>query len=72
MNHLAKLLEDERESPSRWTPFQRVYDRYVFKGGAGEEVLPELQAVESQDGEEPQNYSFLDLLAPSTEEEEHS
>ncbi len=72
MNHLAKLLEDERESPSRWTPFQRVYDRYVFKGGAGEEVLPELQAVESEDGEEPQNYSFLDLLAPSTEEEEHS
>lgn len=71
MNHLTKLLDDERESPSRWTPFQRVYDRYFFKGGEGKEVLPKLQAVESEEAEEPENYSFLDLLAPSTEGEEH-
>jgi 3'-5' exoribonuclease len=71
INHLTNLLEEERDSPSRWTPFQRIYQRYVFKGGGKEEDLPELQAVESEEAEEPENYNLLDLLKPSTEGEEH-
>ena len=71
MNHLTRLLDNEKESPSHWTPFQQVYDRFVFKGtGEGHEVA-DIQADKSKDEPEPENYSFLDMLDSSAKGEEH-
>jgi len=71
MNHLTRLLDNEKESPSHWTPFQQVYDRFVFKGtGEGQEVA-DIQTDNSKDEPEPENYSFLDMLDSSAKGEEH-
>ena len=71
MNHLTRLLETEKESPSHWTSFQRVYDRFVFKGtGEGQEDS-DIQADQGKDESEPENYSFLDMLDSSAKGEEH-
>jgi 3'-5' exoribonuclease len=70
MNHLASLLDNEKESPSHWTPFQQVYDRFVFKGtGEGQEIV-DSQADTSKDEVEPENYSFLDMLDSPAKGEE--
>jgi 3'-5' exoribonuclease len=71
MNHLTTLLDSEKESPSHWTPFQHVYDRFVFKG-----TEEGLEVTDSQDDNgkaepEPENYSFLDMLDSSAKGEEH-
>jgi 3'-5' exoribonuclease len=70
MNHLSTLLEAEREKPSRWTEFQHIYDRYMFKGGTEKEEQQELQAVESKGGVGPENYSFLDQLVAANKGED--
>jgi 3'-5' exoribonuclease len=71
MNHLTRLLDNEKESPSHWTPFQQVYDRFMFKGtGEGQEVA-DIQTDKSKDEPEPENYSFLDMLDSSAKGEEH-
>jgi 3'-5' exoribonuclease len=57
MNHLSRLLEAERTTPSRWTSFQRVYDRFIFKGGTPDDHRsPET----GPHGERSINYSLLD------------
>lgn len=70
INHVSGLLEAEKESASRWTPFQRVYGRFLFKGTTEETKDVEIQAVGKKEDAESQNYSFLDLLAPATKREE--
>jgi 3'-5' exoribonuclease len=70
MNHLTKLLDNEKESPSHWTPFQQVYDRFVFKGtGEGQEII-DSQVDEKKAEPEPENYSFLDMLDSPAKGEE--
>lgn len=66
MNHLSGILEAERDTPSRWTTFQRIYDRFIFKGGP-EEAQPRSHEVTSG---EPVNYSLLDQLPVAASEEE--
>ena len=70
INHVSGLLDGEHNSASRWTPYQRVYDRYFFKGVMEEKKEEEIQAVGKKKDSEPQNYSFLDLLIPEGNEEE--
>jgi len=70
MNHVSGLLDAEKESASRWTPYQRVYDRYFFKGNTEETKEGEIQAAAKEEEAEPQNYSFLDLLIPEGKREE--
>lgn len=70
MNHLKNLLEAEKESPSHWTAFQRIYDRYVFKGVSEEKVSLQLQDQESKDDAEPENYNFFDKLVGSNNRED--
>jgi 3'-5' exoribonuclease len=69
INHLTRLLEAEKEDPSHWTTFQRIFDRYMFKGNAREDLSPQTPAVGPEDEGEPRNYSFLDQLAGSTKKE---
>jgi 3'-5' exoribonuclease len=57
MNHLSRLLEAERATPSRWTTFQRVYDRFIFKGGTPDDHPP---PETGRHGERSFNYSLLD------------
>ena len=71
MNHLSRLLEAERGKPSRWTDFQKVYDRYLFKGDKEEGERPDSPIDESKDELGPENYSFLDqLVAPRKGEDQ--
>ncbi len=70
INHVSQLLEAEKENPSRWTPYQQVYGRFLFKGSTDEKEDPDIQDAGSKQDAEPQNLSFLDLLAPSTKGEE--
>lgn len=70
MNHLTKLLDNEKETSEPWTPFQQVYDRFLFKGtGEGQEI-DDSQADKSNAEPEPENYSFLDMLDSSVRGEE--
>lgn len=63
MNHLFRLLEAERASPSRWTTFQRAYDRFIYKGdGGGDHAAPEHPEGADHQGEGPINYSLLDQV----------
>jgi hypothetical protein len=71
MNHLTRLLDTERESPSHWTPFQQVYDRFVFKGTGEQQEDSDIQANKKKAEPEPENYSFLDMLESSVRGEEH-
>jgi 3'-5' exoribonuclease len=57
MNHLSRLLEAERAIASRWTTFQRAYDRFIFKGGTAEDHRP---SEAGRQGEQSINYSLLD------------
>jgi 3'-5' exoribonuclease len=72
MNHLCRLLEAERATPSRWTTFQRAYDRFIYKKGDGtddhgvSERFPEV----GQQGEGPVNYSLLDQVPSVPKREE--
>jgi 3'-5' exoribonuclease len=61
MNHLSRLLEAEQGIPSRWTTFQRAYDRFIFKGGTAEDHRP---PETGRQEERSINYSLLDQ-APS-------
>jgi 3'-5' exoribonuclease len=70
MNHVSKLLDAEDENASRWTPYQRVYGRYFFKGGTEEKKDAGIEAVGKKEEAESQNYSLLDLLIPEGKEEE--
>ena len=70
MNHVSGLLDAGDQSASRWTPYQRVYGRYFFKGSTEERKDREIQAVGEEEEAEPQNYSFLDLLTPAGKREE--
>jgi len=70
MNHVSGLLEDEKGSGSRWTPFQHVYGRYLYRGSAAEKQDGALQDVDSKEDTGPQNLSFLDLLDSSTKGEQ--
>ena len=71
MNHLTRLLDNEKESPSHWTSFQQVYDRFVFKGtGEGQEGA-DSQADKRKAEPEPENYSFFVMLDSSAKGEEH-
>jgi hypothetical protein len=71
MNHLTRLLDTEKESPSNWTPFQQVYDRFVFKGTGEQQEDSDIQANKKKAEPEPENYSFLDMLESSVRGEEH-
>ncbi|MFP3870198.1 MAG: 3'-5' exoribonuclease YhaM family protein [Syntrophobacteria bacterium] len=62
MNYLARVLEAEKDTPSRWTAFQHILDRYIFKGVGEQKPLPELQPVDGKHCREPRNYSLLDQL----------
>jgi 3'-5' exoribonuclease len=70
MNHVSGLLEADKESSSRWTPFQRVYGRYLFKGTAADKQDRETQDVDSREDSGPRNLSLLDLLGSSTKGED--
>jgi 3'-5' exoribonuclease len=70
MNHVSGLLASEQSSASRWTPYQQVYGRYLFKGSIEDKKDEETQTGGKEEAE-PQNYSFLDLLAPAGKREEH-
>jgi 3'-5' exoribonuclease len=70
MNHVSGLLAAEQSSASRWTPYQQVYGRYLFKGSIEDKKDEKTQAGGKEEAE-PQNYSFLDLLAPAGKREEH-
>ena len=70
MNHLTTLLDSEKESPSHWTPFQHVYDRFVFKGTEEGQEVADSQANNRKAEPEPENYSFLDMLDSSAKGEE--
>lgn len=67
MNHLFRLLEAEQATPSRWTTFQRAYERFIFKGGTENDPLsPGTDPQEKR----PINYSLLDQAASVAEGEE--
>ena len=70
INHVSGLLDAEQENASRWTPYQRVYGRYLFKGSTEEKKNQGIQAVDKKEEAGPQNYSFLDLLIPQGNGEE--
>jgi 3'-5' exoribonuclease len=70
MNHVSGLLDAEDENASRWTPYQRVYGRYFFKGTTEEKKDAGLEAVGKKEEAEQKNYSFLDLLIPEGNREE--
>jgi 3'-5' exoribonuclease len=70
MNHLSRLLDNEKESPSHWTPFQQVYDRFVFKGTREGQEVADSQVDNRKAEPEPENYSFLDMLDSSAKGEE--
>jgi 3'-5' exoribonuclease len=71
MNHVSGLLAADQNSDSRWTPYQQVYGRYLFKGSIEDSKDKEIKAQRKKEEAEPQNYSFLDLLAPAGKREEH-
>jgi 3'-5' exoribonuclease len=71
MNHVSGLLAADQNSDSRWTPYQQVYGRYLFKGSIEDSKDEEIKAQRKKEEAEPQNYSFLDLLAPAGKREEH-
>jgi 3'-5' exoribonuclease len=71
MNHVSGLLAAEQTSAPRWTPYQQVYGRYLFKGSIEDRKHKETQAATEREEAEPQNYSFLDLLGPAEKREEH-
>jgi 3'-5' exoribonuclease len=70
MNHVSELLDAEQNSASRWTPYQRVYGRYFYKGTTEEKEDGDILTLEKEEETEPQNYSFLDLLIPKEKREE--
>ena len=70
MNHLSRVLDNEKESPSHWTSFQQVYDRFVFKGTREGQEVADSQVDKSKAEPEPENYSFLDMLDSSAKGEE--
>jgi 3'-5' exoribonuclease len=71
MNHLFRLLEAERTSPSRWTTFQRVHDRFIYKGDGGEDhAALEHREEAGRQGEGPVNYSLLDKVPSVPKREE--
>lgn len=37
MNNLTQILDAEADQPSHWTSFQRIYNRFLFKGWQKEE-----------------------------------
>jgi 3'-5' exoribonuclease len=71
LNHLNTVLVAEKETPSRWTTFQRVLDRYIFKGMEEAQGGSEAPCPGSKDSGKPMNYSLLEQLSPSTRVEEH-
>jgi 3'-5' exoribonuclease len=70
MNHVSGLLEADKESSSRWTPFQRAYGRYLFKGTGEDKQDRDIQDVDSKEDSGPRNLSLLDLLGSSTKGED--
>jgi 3'-5' exoribonuclease len=71
MNHLFRLLEAERTSPSHWTTFQRAYDRFIYKRDGGDDrVAPERLEQADHQGEGPVNYSLLDQVPSGPKGEE--
>jgi 3'-5' exoribonuclease len=70
MNHVSGLLDAEQNSASRWTPYQRVYGRYFYKGTTEKKKDGDIRTHEKEEEAEPQNYSFLDLLIPEEKREE--
>jgi 3'-5' exoribonuclease len=70
MNHVSGLLAAEEENASRWTPYQRAYGRYFFKGTTEEKKDEGIEAVGKKQEAEQENYSFLDLLIPEGNGEE--
>jgi len=70
MNHVSGLLAADKEGGSKWTPFQHIYGRYLFKGNRVEKQDNYCEDVDRKEDTGPHNLSLLDLLGSSTQGEE--
>lgn len=52
INAVKTLIEDERD-PSNWTPYQRIFERYIFKGEFRPEEGTEAPREEKRKDEKP-------------------
>ncbi|MBI5286554.1 MAG: HD domain-containing protein [Deltaproteobacteria bacterium] len=48
LHSFQTLIEKERDTESRWTSYQKLYDRYIYKGGQGKSVKEEYQWKEME------------------------